>query len=130
MEKVNKKINYKNLERALRTAWSAETSWTKNFDPENPTADQCRVTAAVIQTLLGGKILFAIIKKRPLITHFWNRLPNGKEIDFTREQFSKNIKIPKGRAVSVRETLSAPRIKKTYPVLLAKVKYFLKINNV
>lgn len=123
------KINIKNLERAFRVSWSAETSWTGRFNPKNLSANQCRVTSAVVQNLLGGKILYAVIKKRPFVSHFWNRLPNGKEIDFTREQFSKSIKIPKGRVISVKETLAAPRIKKTYPILLNRVKSYLKPKN-
>jgi len=126
MKKNDKKINCKNIKQALQVVWSTETSWTKNFDPKNPAANQCRVTATVVQTLLGGKILFAIIKKRPFISHFWNKLPNGKEIDFTREQFSKNIKIPKGRDISFNEALNAPRMEKTYPLLLSKVLAYLK----
>jgi hypothetical protein len=120
------KITIKKLERVLREAWSKETSWTGRFDPKNPSADQCRVTAAVVRELLGGKILFAVIKKRPLVTHFWNRLPNGKEVDFTREQFPGDIKIPKGRVVSFREVMAAPRIKKIYPLLLSAVKDYLE----
>jgi hypothetical protein len=120
------KINQKNLEKALRASWSEKTSWTKNFDPENPSTDQCRVTSAVVRELLGGEILFTVIKKRPLVSHFWNRLPNGKEVDFTREQFSKNIKIPKGRVVSFKKTMAVPRIKKTYPLLLSMVKDYLE----
>ncbi|MFA5413353.1 MAG: hypothetical protein WC348_02340 [Patescibacteria group bacterium] len=127
MKKIDKKINYKNISKAFLASWSKETSWTGKFDPKNPSADQCRVTAAVVQTLFGGKILFAVIKKRPLVSHFWNRLPNGKEIDFTLKQFPKSIIVPKGTVVSIKKVLSAPRIKKTYPLLLAKVKSFLKI---
>lgn len=118
-------VNIKNLGRALRASWSKETSWTGRFNPKNPSANQCRVTAAVVRTLLGGKILFAVIKKRPFISHFWNQLPNDKEVDFTLEQFPKNVKIPKGRVISFKEALSAPRIKKTYPLLLARVKSFI-----
>jgi hypothetical protein len=126
MKKIDKKINYKNISKALLASWSKETSWTGKFDPKNPSADQCRVTAAIVQTLLGGKIFFCIIKKRPLVSHFWNRLPNGKKIDFTCGQFSKNIKIPRGKTVSFSETLNAPRMKKTYPLLLSKVLVCLK----
>ena len=128
MKKAATKINKKNLKQALRVTWSEETSWTKNFDPKNPSADQCRVTAAVVRTLLGGKILFTVIKKRPFVSHFWNRLPNGKEIDFTLEQFHKNIKIPKGRVMSFKEATAAPRIKKTYPPFLKAIKKYLKIS--
>jgi len=123
------RINIGNLRQAFQASWSAETSWTKKFDPKNPATDQCRVTTAVAHKLLGGKIIFAVIKKRPLVSHFWNKLPNGKEIDFTKDQFSKNIKIPNGKIISLKKTLTAPRIKKTYPLLLSRVKKNLNKNN-
>jgi len=122
---ASEKINQKNLKSALLASWSEKTSWTKNFDPENPSANQCRVTSAVVQKLLGGKVLYAVIKKRPFTSHFWNRLPNGKEIDFTLGQFSKSVIIPKGTIAPIKEVLSAPRIKKTYPLLLKAVKHYL-----
>jgi hypothetical protein len=48
------------------------------------------VTAAVIQDHLGGELLVAEVLyadgSRQGV-HYWNRLPDGRELDLTREQF-------------------------------------------
>src|SRR5579862_5338091 len=45
------------LSRAIRAAWSAETSVDGNWDLEHPSVGQCAVTALVIQDLFGGDLL-------------------------------------------------------------------------
>jgi aspartyl-tRNA(Asn)/glutamyl-tRNA(Gln) amidotransferase subunit B len=78
------------LETAIRTAWSAETSdrpdsWT----PVNPAYQQCDVTARVVRDYLGGEILVAgvVLDGLRVDRHAWNRLPSGLVLDLTREQF-------------------------------------------
>jgi hypothetical protein len=79
------------LERAIRTSWSASTSddpdeWT----PENPTRGQCGVAAHVLRDLVGGEVLVAEVRPAagaPTERHAWNRLPSGLEIDLTWDQF-------------------------------------------
>jgi hypothetical protein len=79
------------IERAVRAAWSRETSddpdeWT----PVNASRGQCGVTALVLRDLLGGEILIANVLRDGVPTvehHAWNRLASGVEIDLTREQF-------------------------------------------
>ncbi|MEA3272635.1 MAG: hypothetical protein U9P90_03120 [Patescibacteria group bacterium] len=74
--------------------------------------------------ILGGEILKAEISKKPLKTHFWNRI-DGKEHDFTIAQFPKDFKMPKGEKISIKEAKSAPQIQKTFPILLKRVKKYL-----
>lgn len=118
------KITPKNLQKAFEASWAKDTCWPKCFNPKNLSAGHCRVTSAVAYTLLGGEILFATISKKPLYTHFWNRLPDGKEYDFTKGQFDKNVKIPKGKKISFKKVMDAPQMKKTYSILLERVKKY------
>jgi hypothetical protein len=78
------------LEQAIRASWSAETSerpgdWTE----DNPSFQQCDVTARVVRDYLGGDILVAgvVLGGRRVDMHAWNRLPSGLELDLSREQF-------------------------------------------
>jgi len=79
---------------ALRAAWSADTCDEvdlADWSPQNPARGQCGVTALVLQELLGGDILLAqvhFVDGGYQGVHYWNRLPNGEEIDLTREQFA------------------------------------------
>lgn len=121
------KLTPKNIQKALELSWSEETCWPGCFDRENLSAGHCRVTSAVVYTLLGGEILFAKMRAKPLYTHFWNKLPNGKEYDFTKNQFKKNTAIPKGGKVSFKKVMAAKPMKKAYLILLKRIKKYFKL---
>ena len=73
------------LRPALEQAWTAETSADPaNWSSDNPAWGQCAVTALIIQDLFGGDLLRCKIGG---ISHYWNRLPSGAEVDLTRDQF-------------------------------------------
>lgn len=82
-------ISIKELERAFRAVWSAKTSWTGKFNPKNPSANQCRITSAVAQNLLGGKILFAIIKNGHLFPIFGTACRTVKKLILPAGSFRK-----------------------------------------
>jgi hypothetical protein len=42
------------------------------------------VTALVVQDFLGGELLRGLVCGE---SHYWNRLPDGTELDLTSEQF-------------------------------------------
>ena len=72
--------------RELERAWSADTS----TDPDDwrssrPSVGQCTVTALLVHDRLGGTILRALVCGH---SHFWNRLPDGTEVDLARDQFA------------------------------------------
>jgi hypothetical protein len=79
------------LEKALKKCWCGMTcyppiwqQWTK----ENPAFGQCAVTALIVQDFFGGELVFCLHQN-----HFWNRLPNSKEVDLTRSQFPEGTKL-------------------------------------
>jgi len=58
------------LKPILRAAWGSDTCDPHDLEdwrPDNPARGQCGVTA--------------------LVDHYWNRLPDGRDIDFTADQF-------------------------------------------
>lgn len=73
------------LRNLLEHAWSADTSADpKNWSKRNPSWGQCAVTALLVQDLFGGKLLRAELAG---VSHYWNLLTTGEEIDLTRDQF-------------------------------------------
>lgn len=73
------------LAEALERAWSRQTSADpEHWIPENPAWGQCAVTALVVQDEFGGDLLRATVDD---VSHYWNLLPDGSEVDLTREQF-------------------------------------------
>jgi hypothetical protein len=74
------------LRRSFGEAWCRETSSAPQaWSAENPALGQCAVTALVIQDELGGELLRAVVGE---VSHYWNRIPSGEEVDITRHQFS------------------------------------------
>jgi hypothetical protein len=107
---------------SIRSAWTAETSanpglWTWR----KPSVGQCAVTALVVQDHLGGELLRALIDG---ISHYWNRLPGGAEIDLTRDQF--DVFYPVDITLRTREyVLSFPDTERRYRLLCERMKFHL-----
>jgi hypothetical protein len=73
------------LARDVESAWAADTSTEpERWSATNPAWGQCAVTALVIQDALGGDLLRARVDG---VSHYWNRLPSGEQVDLTRRQF-------------------------------------------
>lgn len=77
---------------ALRSSWNYDTCASESlWVPMVPAVGQCAVTALVVQDYLGGELLRttnpSTMNGSSRISHYWNRLPGGREIDLTRGQF-------------------------------------------
>lgn len=91
------------VERAVRASWSRETCDECEVDawsPENPSRGQCGPTALTVHDLFGGALLLAEVwwpDGRWQGYHWWNRLPDGRELDLTREQFGPDeiVQLPR-----------------------------------
>ncbi len=63
----------------------------------------CAIVALLVQELYGGKILRASLEELPkyshMRSHYWNRLPDGAEIDLTAGQFEGDDRdlVPEGK---------------------------------
>lgn len=77
-------IRIKELASAIRPARSAETSADEAWTLERPSLGQCAVTSLIVQDSLRGELLRSSVGG---ISHYWNRLPDGTEVDLTRDQF-------------------------------------------
>ncbi|MGY1653083.1 YunG family protein [Geodermatophilus sp. SYSU D01119] len=91
---------------AVRAAWCRETcdpadlaDWT----PVNPARGQCGPTALLVHDLFGGELLLAEVLhpdgSRQGV-HWWNRLPDGREVDLTLEQFTATETVQPPRVVA------------------------------
>lgn len=118
------------LQEMLRKCWTKGTSGQPSkWTPENPAWGQCGVTALVVQDFFGGKLLRGWIESEEYIgSHYWNLLPNGREIDFTWEQFSKDVTRPKGELRSREYVLSYPKTVKRYTLFRLAVENLIRPN--
>lgn len=76
----------------LPTICDGETTQdAEHWTPENPMYGHCAVVSLVAQNLFGGELLRASLEEVPefahMRSHYWNRLPDGTEVDFTAPQF-------------------------------------------
>jgi hypothetical protein len=115
------------LEAAIRASWSeascdpVDLPWTTG----NPSCGQCGVTSLVVQDHVGGDLLMATVRHadgRRQGVHYWNRLPDGTEVDLTREQFRGGEVIQDDAVVQRRpDELSDARAYRQYVVLRDRV---------
>ncbi len=75
---------------SLSEAWTDETSTNDDWSPERPEAGQCAVTSLIVQDKFGGTLNRATVNG---VSHYWNTLPDGTEVDLTRSQFDEPLKI-------------------------------------
>lgn len=127
-----RKITIEELREALRQSWSAETSSDlNNWTPENPAWGQCAVTGCIVQDYCGGNLLrafFDIIHNEKIlnVSHYWNQLLDGSEVDLTREQFAENTIVPTGTIKERSYVLSYPDTVRRYEILKPRVEEYLE----
>jgi hypothetical protein len=98
-------ITREDIEAAVRAAWARDTCDPVDADDwslANPARGQCGTTALTVNDLLGGELLLAEVLHADGSrqgVHWWNRLPDGTEIDLTREQFTSHEVIQQPRAM-------------------------------
>ncbi|MFY1702820.1 YunG family protein [Micromonospora sp. WMMA1923] len=93
-----------------------------NWRPDNPARGQCGVTALVVQDLLGGDLILGEVLVGGARTgyHYWNRLPDGRDVDLTAEQFRPEEVIVGGR-VQHRPPGAPRRCRRQYELLRQRV---------
>lgn len=72
---------------AIEDSWNEDTGGV--FVPDNPSQYQCAVTALVIQDFYGGRLVRGTVGN---ISHYWNELDDGTEVDLTRQQFGHRVR--------------------------------------
>lgn len=88
-------ISVREFEKILPTICDAKIAkYPESWTPDNPLFGTCVPVSIVAQRVFGGKLLRASLKPFPEFSrkymswHWINLLPNGREKDFTRAQFT------------------------------------------
>lgn len=95
---------------------------SEEWSPENPARDQCGMTALVVQDVLGGELVLAEVHVNGVQIghHYWNRLPDGSDVDLTSDQFLPEEQVV-GREVVVRPPDGPRRHREQYELLRTRV---------
>ena len=118
-------LNPELLRPILRAAWGLDTCDPHDLEdwrPENPARGQCGVTALVVQDLLGGDLVLGevLVDGTKVGHHYWNRLPDGYDIDFTADQFYPAEVVSSGQ-VQHRPPDAPVRCREQYELLRRRV---------
>jgi hypothetical protein len=117
---AQKAVTVRALQTALTKAWSRKTSadpagWTE----DNAALGQCAVTALIVQDYLGGGLRRGEVGS---ISHYWNILPFGEELDLTKHQFPADVEIVNVEPRSREYVLSHPDTVRRYRALASAVR--------
>ncbi|MFC7532056.1 hypothetical protein [Actinoplanes sp. GCM10030250] len=115
----------------LRSAWGADTCDPHDladWHPGNPARGQCGVTALVVQELLGGDLVLGEVVAGGVKVghHYWNRLPDGRDVDFTAGQFHPG-EVVTGGEVQRRPPGAPQRCREQYELLRRRCAEALRV---
>ena len=118
-------INKETFLTILKQIVSSETSADPaHWSNENVLWGHCAVATLLAQDYFGGTLLRGSLedtKYKHLRSHYWNRLPNGEEVDFTSSQYTDiSIKDLQGEERPRERVLSYPDTVRRYKILKEK----------
>lgn len=118
---------------AVRASWGADTCDESDlpWDPANPGRGQCGVSALVVNDHLGGVLVCCevLVDGARVGYHWWNRLPDGCDVDLTRDQFLPEERLTPGE-VRVRDFDEPRRGLQEYRLLAGRVRAHLDAGRV
>jgi hypothetical protein len=97
-------VTVEELRTHFLAAWGPDTCYPnmrEEWNPDNPSRDQCGMTALVVQDILGGDLILAEVHVagEQIGHHYWNRLPDGSHVDLTADQFLPEEEVVGGKVV-------------------------------
>ena len=97
---------------------------TDGWSADNPLQGHCAVVSLVAQNLFGGDLLRASLENTvfsAMRSHYWNKLPDGSEVDFTKPQFKDVVLSLEGAVRERSYVLSFPETKSRYQKLALRL---------
>ncbi|WP_434739410.1 YunG family protein [Micromonospora sp. SH-82] len=118
-------LDLETLRPILRATWTADTCDPHDLPdwrPDNPARGQCGVTALIVQDHLGGDLILGEVLAHGTKVghHYWNRLPDGRHVDLTADQFRPEEVIVGGQTQH-RPPGAPRRCREQYDMLIQRV---------
>ncbi len=109
---------------ALRESWGPDTCAPEDvvdWTADNPARGQCATTALVLHDFFGGSLVMGevFVGGERVDFHWWNRLPDGEQVDLTLEQFGAHEHVI--GAMEVRRPTGTTRLDTQYALLAGRV---------
>ncbi len=118
------KVTKENFLDLIKKAAGRDTSsdpehWTK----ENSLWGHCAVVSLLAQDYFGGELVRGSLENTQyssLHSHYWNKLGEGSEVDFTARQFKEGLPTLDSEIRSRERVLSHPDTQRRYEALKAR----------
>ncbi|MEW6617201.1 MAG: hypothetical protein AB1333_02155 [Patescibacteria group bacterium] len=122
---MGRSISIQEFKEIVPLICDAETAWrSKKWKEDIPETENCDVVALLAQEIFGGTLRHANLSNisgfENVPSHFWNRLPDGTEIDFTIRQFRGKKYSVKSVAYSRKRLLSFRKVRERYDKILKR----------
>lgn len=118
-------ISKEKLKLAIIESATRDTSANpEHWSPNNPTLGHCAIVALIVQDFFGGELLRASLENTPFDyagSHYWNRLPDGSQVDLTIDQFEGQSLDLTGEPRTREYVLSYQETLDRYLILIAAV---------
>ena len=119
-------MSLESFEKALPSICDRQTSadpdgWTEG----NPLWGHCAVASLLAQDMFGGELLRASLVSTPFAqmrSHYWNRLPDSREKDFSRAQFGDQYPTLTGEVRTRDYVLSNSETAMRYALLVGRMR--------
>jgi len=128
-------ISIEEFKNAIPLICDAETAWrSEEWKKDIPETENCDVVSLLAQEIFGGTLRHANLSHIPgfekVTSHFWNRLPDGTEIDFTVRQFRGKTYSEKGKSYSRKRLLSFNKVRVRYEKIFERFQKQFKTSRV
>lgn len=111
-------LTIEDVTEAIRASWTADTAAVSDWSSEHSAVGQCAVSALIIQDYFNGALLRSVVAGA---SHYWNQLPDGAEVDVSRDQFESFVPEIEPEERERRYVLSFPDTVQRYDILRAAV---------
>lgn len=120
-----KRVTLNELVAILEMVWSRDTSADPaNWSDASRASGQCAVTALVVQDYFGGSLRRGEVDT---VSHYWNVLASGDEVDLTRHQFPEDVDLTNIEPRTREYVLSHEETARRYDELARRVRLQLDL---
>ncbi len=118
---VAREDDLRRMREILKRGWTEETSYDDDGWKKSPykSYGQCYVTARTVNRVFEWEIIRIRIPGKG-IDHYWNRIPDGREADFTSDQFG-------GDGIHKVEDWEGSPVRKDYRTINPRLRRYLRV---
>lgn len=118
---VVREDDLRRMREILERGWIEKTSYDSDGWKKSPykSFGQCYVTARTVNRVFEWEIIHIRVPGKG-IDHYWNRMPDGREVDFTSDQFG-------GDGIHKVDDWEGSLVRRDYKTVNQRLRRYLKV---